>query len=363
MATEIGSQPVVRPSEPTEKGEKQQGEIGPLTLYADLHTAFVHKLDEQKESFRYWTALHLRVSGIYWAMGALHCLDKLGELDKDGVVEFALSCFNESDGGFGGNKGQDSHLLYTLSAVQVLCMYGAEDRINKEAVCKWVASLQQEDGSFSGDQYGEIDTRFTYIAFSCLSLLKGLDLVNIPKGVDFIISCQNWDGGFGVAPGTESHAGQIFCCVGALSIANSIDKIDVDKLSFWLASRQLPSGGLNGRPEKKGDVCYSWWVMSSLSMMGRLHWISRASLFDYILLCQDAEDGGIADKPGNQPDVYHTFFGLAGLSLLGYDKAHLNMINPVYAMPYDTLDRLGVSVERGCDVGRVIPDKVLQQKI
>jgi len=37
------------------------------------------------------------------------------------------------------------------------------------------------------------------------------------------------------------------------------------------------------------------------------------------LNCQDdgligGEGGGISDKPGNQVDVFHTFFGLAALS-------------------------------------------------
>ena len=39
---------------------------------------------------------------------------------------------------------------------------------------------------------------------------------------------------------------------------------------------------------------------------------------DFILACQDHDDGGIADRPGNVADVFHTFFGIAGLSLLGY---------------------------------------------
>ena len=32
---------------------------------------------------------------------------------------------------------------------------------------------------------------------------------------------------------------------------------------------------LSGRPEKLPDVCYSWWVLSSLSIIGRLHWIDK----------------------------------------------------------------------------------------
>ena len=31
----------------------------------------------------------------------------------------------------------------------------------------------------------------------------------------------------------------------------------------------------SGRPEKLPDVCYSWWVLASLSIIGRLHWIDK----------------------------------------------------------------------------------------
>lgn len=37
---------------------------------------------------------------------------------------------------------------------------------------------------------------------------------------------------------------------------------------------------------------------------------------------QDPDAGGFADRPGNMVDVYHTHFGLAGLSLLGYPGLH-----------------------------------------
>ena len=75
--------------------------------------------------------------------------------------------------------------------------------------------------------------------------------------------------------GAESHAAQVFCCVGALSIAKSLNVInEPDSLCWWLAERQCDSGGLNGRPEKQADVCYSWWILSVLSIMDRVDWIS-----------------------------------------------------------------------------------------
>jgi hypothetical protein len=92
-------------------------------------------------------------------------------------------------------------------------------------------------------------------------------------------------------PGNESHAGQVFTCVGALALADSLDRCDADLVSWWLAERQTRSGGLNGRPEKLQDVCYSWWCLSCLAILGRLEWIDRGALTRFILDCQVGREG------------------------------------------------------------------------
>jgi len=91
-------------------------------------------------------------------------------------------------GGFGGNIDHDPHLLYTLSAIQILALFDSIDAINKDKVVEFISSLQQEDGSFAGDKWGEIDTRFSYIAISGLSLLGRLDAINLDK-VSSAIHC------------------------------------------------------------------------------------------------------------------------------------------------------------------------------
>ena len=182
-----------------------------------------------------------------------------------------------------------------------------------------LASLQNPDtGAFSGDEWGETDTRFLYGALNALSILDSMHVINLDKAINHVKSCLNLDGAFGFTPGAESHAGGTFTSLGALSIAGRLDLVDIDRLAAWLSERQLPSGGLNGRPEKLEDVCYSWWVLSSLAMIGRLHWINKEQLTRFILRCQDTDHGGIADRPGDMVDVFHTHFGVAGLSLLGY---------------------------------------------
>ena len=43
-----------------------------------------------------------------------------------------------STGGFGGNVGHDAHMLYTLSAIQILAMFDSLDKIDKEKVVQYI---------------------------------------------------------------------------------------------------------------------------------------------------------------------------------------------------------------------------------
>ncbi|CRG91249.1 protein geranylgeranyltransferase type II [Talaromyces islandicus] len=309
----------------------------------DKHVAYIKSLDTRRDELEYWYTEHLRMNGVYWGLHALHLMDHPETLPRQETIDFILSCQTDN-GGFGAAPGHDAHMLYTVSAVQVLVIIDAVDELDKagrdgkQKVVSFIASLQdRQSGVFKGDEWGETDTRFSYGALLALSLLGKLDEIDLDKVVSYIQQCENLDGGYGVRPGAESHSGQILTCVAALAIANRLDLIDTDRLGTWLSERQLESGGLNGRPEKLEDVCYSWWVAASLDIIGRLHWIDRQKLEDFILRCQDTEEGGIADQPGNMVDVFHTHFGTAGLSLLHYPG--LKEIDPVYCMPKETIKK------------------------
>ena len=220
------------------------------------------------------------------------------------------------------------------------------------------------------------DHAYSFFVNSCLSLLGELfeidpitnekkgKWIDLEKACQFILSCQNFDGGFGaipgcfsillkidleIIPGGESHAGQIFTCVGTLKILDKLDLIDQNLLCWWLSERQCDSGGLNGRPEKQADVCYSWWIISSLDMMDKVNWINTSKLVEYILNCQDQEEGGISDRPGNVGDIFHTFFGICGLNLLNHEFGqeseedrlrNYEDINSTYCLPQSTIQRL-----------------------
>ncbi|KAK5736671.1 Rab geranylgeranyltransferase [Elasticomyces elasticus] len=331
------------------RGHVAQGQLPEeLKLVVDKHVAYIQSLDTRRDELEYHLTEHLRIGGIYWGLTALHLLGQPDALPRDGLVEYVLSCLHES-GGFGAAPGHDAHILYTGYSVQILTMIDGFDALEekmqggKEKIAKFIANLQQPDGRFAGDEWGETDTRFLFSALYTLSLLGYMPhqrpdeppIVDVPAATAHIKACHNFDGGFGVAPGAESHSGQVFTCVGALTVAGELDSYlgeeGKDRLGAWLSERQLGSGGLNGRPEKLVDVCYSWWVGASLAMIDRLHWLDKEKLTAFILQCQDPEEGGIADRPEDMVDVFHTVFGVAGLSLVGYPG--VGEVDPAYCMP------------------------------
>eukprot|EP00038_Savillea_parva_P026670 m.55622 g.55622 ORF g.55622 m.55622 type:complete len:414 (+) comp7616_c0_seq4:72-1313(+) len=407
-------------------GETKDVEIkadAPTELFHVLHTGYIKEWEANKGGFEYVMSEYLRMSGLYWCLTALDLLHKKDEFQADEVVAWVERC-RHPDGGFSASPDLDPHVLYTLSAVQVLVSLDRLTPEVAEGAANFMSSQQLPDGSFQGDKWGEVDTRFSFCALACLALVNKLDAVNVDAAGDFVLvrgydcyalcytsvrvyirdfpcacdahhcltnerrygrscgmyitvltyicccssfffvvlnklelslwraqSCMNFDGGFGVVPGSESHSGQVYCCVGALAIAEKLHKVDADLLGWWLAERQLPSGGFNGRPEKLPDVCYSWWVLTSLRIIGRMHWIDADKLRQFILACQDKETGGFSDRPGDLVDPFHTLFGIAALSLLG--DGTLKEINPIFCMPEEVIRR-AVHTERLVNINPVV---------
>lgn len=309
------------------------------TLLKEKHITFLLRLLNDKDSLAQQRTYPIRTNTIYWGLSALYLLGAVDRVNREEIISHVVQC-QTAEGGIAGNVGNDAHIHQTLSGIQILILLDAIDRIDAARVVEWVRTLQKEDGSFVGDKWGEVDTRFTYCALGTLALLGRLDAVDTAKAVDWLIQCQNFDGGFGVVPGCESHAGQVLTVLTSLHICNAMDRIDIESLGFWLSERQDPKGGFNGRPEKLPDVCYNWWVGASIAMIGKTKWVDADKLEEFLLSSQDAEDGGIGDRPGNFADPFHTFLGIGGLSL--FDKLTeygVPKMDPVYALPAEVVKR------------------------
>jgi geranylgeranyl transferase type-2 subunit beta len=62
---------------------------------------------------------HFWMSGLYWGLCAMAIMGRLQEMDTMAIGDWVLQAHHD-DGGWGGSPRNDSHILYTLSALQVL---------------------------------------------------------------------------------------------------------------------------------------------------------------------------------------------------------------------------------------------------
>lgn len=215
-----------------------------------------------------------------------------------------LTAFDiDRDGGFAGSPGHDAHVLYTYSAVQTLALCGVDLRgiARLDSLVQWVASLQAPDGSFACDEFGDPDTRFGYAALATLRLLRRLDAVDTAAAVGYVRRCCTAEGAFGASPGAEAHAGQTFCCVASLAICGEVQAVATDPLlRMWLSERQNADGGASGRPGKRTDACYAWWVGATTAILSENSLVDRATLTASVLRHQ-ARKGAAAARLASVP--------------------------------------------------------------
>lgn len=70
------------------------------------------------------------MNGVYWGVTPLHLMNRADALPRDETIAFVLSCQHEN-GGFGAAPLHDAHMLYTVSAIQILVMLDAVDELDK----------------------------------------------------------------------------------------------------------------------------------------------------------------------------------------------------------------------------------------
>ena len=102
---------------------------------------------QRKDELEYWLTEHLRLNGLYWGLTALHLLGHPDALPRNEILDFVCSCLHDN-GGFGAAPGHDAHMLYTVSAVQILATLDAfgefEERVKdgRQKVGKCVSILK-----------------------------------------------------------------------------------------------------------------------------------------------------------------------------------------------------------------------------
>lgn len=125
------------------------------------HINYIRRVSADAESFDYLA----RLTTLAHELGLLG-LDfpvATGSRSSKGRVqrEWVMSCFDGTTGGFAGNTGHDIHILYTLSALQILALYIRLDYCERLAEVEWIVCRR----SVGRNRYA------TFCALFCLSLL------------------------------------------------------------------------------------------------------------------------------------------------------------------------------------------------
>jgi geranylgeranyl transferase type-2 subunit beta len=102
----------------------------------------------------YHLTSHLRLNAVYWGLVALCIMGHKDGLDREEMIEFVMSCWDDdagpslltvghdirlidcSAGAFGAHPDHDAHIHSTLSAIQILVIHDALDRMDTERVVK-----------------------------------------------------------------------------------------------------------------------------------------------------------------------------------------------------------------------------------
>uniref|UniRef100_A0A0E0IED4 Geranylgeranyl transferase type II subunit beta n=1 Tax=Oryza nivara TaxID=4536 RepID=A0A0E0IED4_ORYNI len=259
-------------------------------LAAEKHVRYIVTVEKRKDSFESLVMEHIRLNGAYWGLTTLDLLHKLRAVEADEVIEWIMSCYHPESGGFGGNVGHDAHVLYTLSAVQVLCLF---------------------------DRLDALDVDKTLLGFK-----MKMDHFLVIFGVKWTLAVRTWMVDLELCQEVNHTLGRYFVVLAlSQSLARCITLIEIS----------LDGGFVSVSAKREGS-------MDGLRNLLIVHWIDKDKLAKFILNCQDKENGGISDRPDNAVDIYHTYFGVAGLSLMEYPG--VKPMDPAYALPLDVVNRI-----------------------
>mmetsp|Transcript_15305 Transcript_15305/g.44450 ORF Transcript_15305/g.44450 Transcript_15305/m.44450 type:complete len:264 (-) Transcript_15305:1467-2258(-) len=202
--------------------------------------------------------------------------------------------------------------------------------------CLFCCLRRSFQSTYSGS---ERDMRFLYCACAISYMLNDWSSINVDQAVNYVLKCRSYDGAIGLMPGQEGHGGSTFCGIASLFLMGQLQStFDADPswrlaLLRWCVSRQVSkkdydggSGGVQGRPNKAEDTCYSYWIGGTLQLLGEADstasrakecesFLDEKLLTSYVLRSQTPM-GGFSKVIGAGPDVLHSFYSVAWLSLV-----------------------------------------------
>lgn len=253
---------------------------------------------------------------------------------KDGSFGETLGENDSIEGGLDSRFGYCTIVVRWILRGAVTGEVDGVPDIDVDKLVECVRLAQTYDGGFSEAPFHEAHGGFTYCGLGILSLLRRLPAAvdgtgHKPEpgasGVEDLDHLLEWlvlrqtdileeeDLPDAEADEINSRASSLEqeASLGETGIADlkSIEALEVPLDLHW--------AGFNGRCNKIADTCYCFWAIGALSMLKASHLADKESCRRYLLDKTQHMVGGFGKAPGDPPDIYHSYLGLAALSLLG----------------------------------------------
>lgn len=147
--------------------------------------------------------------------------------DYKKCISYVISCYN-SDGGYGLEKGDESHCAFTFCCLSILRSLGCLNYVNKRDITRFIVLRQNENGGLSGRVNKKEDVCYSFWAYAALKIINKNKLIDEEKLIKFIFSCQSTKGGFSDRPGNEPDPYHLMFSVAGLSLLGyeGLKKID-----------------------------------------------------------------------------------------------------------------------------------------
>jgi len=237
-----------------------------------------------------------------------------------------------------------SHVTMTAMCLILLVFFGDKElsRVNKKAVLAGLKACQRPNGCFGFfSSPSETDLRFVYSACVSCYILDDWGDLDVDKIVEYIHSCQRYDYSFGMEPDCESHGSACYLAVASLWLMGRLDELrHKDELIKWLII--LQALGFCGRPNKDEDSCYTFWIGSTLEILGVYDEVIETNHLRMFVLDCEGQRGGFSKMYNSDPDPLHTHHSLFGLSLLNLDG--LPKIHPAFGVTMRVFDKITESI-------------------
>jgi len=332
---------------------------------------------------------------LYWVLGSLSMLDvKIKPEERDRAIQTVLS-FQHPHGGFSGSPGP-GHLAHLAATYACICcltilledaeqdvVHDTWSKVDVKKLYTWMLSLKGSDGSLAVQYEGEVDVRGCYGALAVATMLNLLTPELVKSLPQYLVNCQTHEGGMAAtsipnpnhpnlaglsgnhtgAPVGEAHGGYTSCALASYFLLQGYPglsdtrKLDLEACLRWAAQTQaspMEAGGFRGRTNKLVDGCYIWWCGGLFPLLEAMmipdnsrhqkfpDLCDRQALQEYILLASQDQppvesEGGLRDKPGMAPDMYHTHYILSGLSVgqhkPNYSTKKIQNLNETFQRP------------------------------